>query len=156
MLRNTLLLIAIVLLLAQFVQPSRATPKTDPKADLFVLRPAPADMQELVVGACYDCHSYRTEHPWYAYITPVNFLLQNNIEEGREALNFSRWDLYWDSEHASKCREEIAEGEMPPREYSFMHDHARLTAVERERMIAWFDADPSTAAHRAHAEGDDH
>ena len=34
-----------------------------------------------MVGACYDCHSDRTDHPWYAYITPVNFWLQHHIDE---------------------------------------------------------------------------
>jgi hypothetical protein len=141
--RYIFLSIGVVLLLAQLVQPSRTVPATDPADDLLAVHPAPPEIQKLVVGACYDCHSYRTDHPWYAYITPVNFILQRHIEEGREVLNFSTWSAYAGGEAAAECGEEVAEGEMPPPEYARMHDHARISATEKQQLIAFFDALPA-------------
>jgi hypothetical protein len=150
--------IGSILLLGQLVQPSRTVPAVDPAADLFSRTQAPEDVQQLVIGACYDCHSYNTDYPWYAYVTPVNWILQDHINEGREVLNFSRWDQYAGSEAAAECGEEMAEGEMPPVDYARMHAHAQLSAADRDRLIAWFDG-TGTARHQIdddhHAEHDD-
>lgn len=81
-----------ILLLAQLVQPDRSVPAVDPTTDLLKMTTASSSIRDMVVGACYDRHSYQTEYPWYAYVTPVNFWLQDHIDEGREVLNYSRWD----------------------------------------------------------------
>lgn len=127
-----------VIAIAQLIQPSRKVPAPDPAKDFLQMTNAPPAIAKNVIGACYDCHSDRTDYPWYAYITPVNFWLQDHIDEGREVLNFSRWDQYAGSEAAGENGEEMAEGEMPPRAYEFMHGHAQLTFAERDALIAWF------------------
>ena len=45
--------------------------------------------RDLFMTACGDCHSYETEWPWYSNIAPVSWLVQHDVEEGREKLNFS-------------------------------------------------------------------
>lgn len=136
--RRTLLILAILVLVAQLVQPDREVPEVDTRRDMLVMTNAPDDIRQLVVGACYDCHSYGTDHPWYAYVTPVNFIVQHHVNEGREHLNFSLWDIYSGSDDAGEAAEVLQEGEMPPGYYRLMHAHGRLSDAERESLATWF------------------
>src|SRR5919112_1245512 len=47
--------------------------------------------RELVVQACYDCHSNHTVYPWYANIAPTSWLTQHDIDTARSYLNFTDW-----------------------------------------------------------------
>ena len=137
MLKKILIGLALLFAIAQLVQPDRSTPRPDRSGDMLTITNAPPGIRALFIGACYDCHSYSTEYPWYSYITPVNFWQQHHINEGREVLNFSEWRRYAGTEAANETGESIAEGEMPPGYYSFIHDHGRLTAGQTAELIAW-------------------
>lgn len=155
MIQRILLILLLLFAAAQFFRPDRSVPAHDARTDLFSMTTASPDIQAWVKGACYDCHSYETDDPWYANITPINWWLQDHINEGREALNFSRWDLYRDSKHAAESGEEMAEGEMPPKNYTWMHDHAQLTPAQHDAVMAWFNALPGAAnKHDASNTGD--
>ena len=45
--------------------------------------------RELVVQACYDCHSNHTVYPWYSNIAPTSWLTQHDIDTARSYLNFT-------------------------------------------------------------------
>ncbi len=47
--------------------------------------------RQLAVRACYDCHSNETIWPWYSNVAPVSWLVQRDVEEGRDEVNFSEW-----------------------------------------------------------------
>ncbi|MCC6938182.1 MAG: heme-binding domain-containing protein [Flavobacteriales bacterium] len=157
MIKRILLALLAITLVAQFFQPDRSAPAIDPAKDMLAMTNAPADIQALVVGACYDCHSDRTDYPFWAYVTPINFIIQRHIDEGREELNYSRWDLFAGSEHAAKSGEEVAEGEMPPANYARMHGHAQLSGAQKDQLIAWLNATMGEAGHgeAGHDESDD-
>ncbi|MEO8590396.1 MAG: heme-binding domain-containing protein [Flavobacteriales bacterium] len=140
MIKRILLILLGVFVVAQFFRPDRATPVPDPANDMLVVTNAPTDIQQLVIGACYDCHSYKTQYPWYVNVTPVNFIMQSHIAEGREVLNFSVWNAYASTKAAGECGETIREGEMAPGYYAFMHQHGDLSATEKQRLVAWFAA----------------
>ena len=89
--------------------------------------------RELAARACFDCHSNQTRWPWYSNIAPVSWLVQNDVEEGREKLNFSEFDR--PQEEAEEAGEVIEEGEMPMPIYTFMHSEAVLSEVERQQLI---------------------
>ena len=95
------------------------------------------ETEELARRACYDCHSNETEWPWYSNVAPVSWLLQRDVEEGREHLNFSDWDSghHREEDHdVDEMVKTILEGEMPPPSYLPLHPEARLTAAEKERL----------------------
>lgn len=138
MIKRFLLFFLAAFVVTQFFRPDRAVPAIDPAQDMLAVTAAPADVRDMVVGACYDCHSYVTQYPWYAGVTPVNFIMQDHIEEGREVLNFSLWGKYAGTEAAGECGETIQEDEMPPGYYRFMHAHGKLTPDQRQRLISWF------------------
>lgn len=101
--------------------------------------------RELAARACFDCHSNETVWPWYASIAPVSWLVQRDVNEGREEMNFSDWTGGHDhaahaADHLDDIEEVLREGEMPPRIYLLMHPEARLTAQEREDLIRGLQA----------------
>ena len=90
--------------------------------------------EALARRACFDCHSHETRWPWYASIAPLSWRIQTHVEGGRKALNFSRAEV--PQERAAASAGTVRRGTMPPPDYVFMHPAARLTAREREALIA--------------------
>lgn len=139
--RKTLLAILILLTGIQFFQQSKSNPVSDPALDLIHLSRPDEEITALLKNACYDCHSHQTHYPWYAYVAPVSWLVSQDIEEGREHLNFSLWGNYSEEKADHKleeCYEEVLEGEMPMDIYTYTHPEARLTDEEKEKLVAWF------------------
>lgn len=92
----------------------------------------------LTVRACYDCHSNETVWRWYSNLAPVSWLVQRDVDEGREVLNFSEWDRR--QEEARESAESVREGEMPPWFYAAIRPEARLTAAEKEALVRGLEA----------------
>jgi hypothetical protein len=90
----------------------------------------------LAKRACFDCHSNETKWPWYASVAPMSWMVQDHVDEGRAVLNFSEWNRPY--EEAEECAEVVAEGEMPMPAYLWLHPEARLTAAEKETLMAGF------------------
>jgi mono/diheme cytochrome c family protein len=88
--------------------------------------------RQLAKRACFDCHSNETEWPAYASIAPVSWLVQHDVTEGRDVLNFSEW--HRPQEGAKDMSEEVLQREMPPAMYRFVHAHARLSATDIEHL----------------------
>ena len=86
----------------------------------------------LAVDACFDCHSNETSWPWYSNIAPMSWLVQRDVDNGREALNFSEWDQEQEGEDAAEA---VQEGSMPPDYYGWLHPKARLSSEERQALI---------------------
>lgn len=132
-LRYAVVVLGVLFLVAQFVQPEKTNPSTDPSSTFeAVAKPSP-QVASLVQRACYDCHSNSTVWPWYSRIAPVSWLVAADVHEGRRKLNFSQWNLL--SAEMSRARlqeacEEVREGKMPPWNYRWMHSKARLTGEE--------------------------
>jgi mono/diheme cytochrome c family protein len=88
----------------------------------------------LAERACFDCHSNETVWPWYSNVAPISWLVQHDVEEGREKLNFSTW-AQGGGEEADEMTEVIAEGEMPMPIFLLTHAEARLTAAEKQALM---------------------
>jgi hypothetical protein len=99
--------------------------------------------RELMVRACFDCHSNQVNYPWYSYVAPVSWLVAHDIEEARLKVNFSEWDL--PQREALASIEQIEEKQMPLWIYLPLHPEARLTDAERQELVrgleATFEAD---------------
>ena len=83
--------------------------------------------------ACGDCHSNETVWPWYSSIAPISWLVQHDVDEGREYLNISEWGTR--EFEAEEAAEVFKEGEMPPIQYYPTHPEARLSAAERSTFM---------------------
>lgn len=122
--------LAVVFLAIQFVPYGRAHGNPP-----VVREPAwdSPGTRELVVRACFDCHSNQVRWPWYSHVAPVSWLVQRDVDEAREELNFS--EFHREQKEAEEAAEEVAEGEMPLRAYRLAHPEARLDEAERRRLI---------------------
>ena len=92
----------------------------------------------LTADACFDCHSNQTHWPWYSNLAPVSWLVQSDVDNGRNRLNLSEWDR--EQEHADHAAEQVREKEMPPAWYGWLHPKARLSSAEREALIQGLQA----------------
>jgi hypothetical protein len=95
--------------------------------------------RELAMRACQDCHSNETIWPWYSNIAPVSWLVQRDVEEGRQKLNFSEWDRPQGRE-VDEAAETVQRGEMPPWYFLLPHPEARLTQAEEQLLIQGLEA----------------
>lgn len=89
--------------------------------------------RELARRACFDCHSNETHWPWYSNIAPLSWLIQRDVDEGRDELNWSEWGP---DEEGDESAETVIEGSMPPGTYPLLHPEARLTDQEIDALVA--------------------
>jgi len=97
-----------------------------------------ATSERIARESCYSCHSNETEWPAYSYVAPMSWLVRNDVERGRDELNFSTWDR--DDGEADDAAEAIADGAMPPGRYTAIHRGASLTDDEAEHLVAALEA----------------
>jgi hypothetical protein len=124
----------------QFIQIDRSVPTYDKNKDFIAVMNPPTEVGNLIKTACYDCHSYETEYPWYSYIAPVSWWIGDHIAEGRKHLNFSVWGTYPEGKANHKleeCIEEISEGEMPLSSYTIVHASSELNKEQIEALTKW-------------------
>jgi cytochrome c551/c552 len=106
---------------------------------------APEEVKSILRRACYDCHSNETVWPWYSRVAPVSWLLQSDVTEGREELNFSEWEALPPARRSKlqrKCGEEVQGGDMPPWFYTPMHPRAALSGADEQILEAWAESAP--------------
>jgi len=141
LLSNTLLGLALLLIVLQFFGPDTTVPEYDLSKDFLTVQVPPHEISGIIQSACYDCHSYQTNYPWYSNIVPVSWWLQDHIDEGRDEFNMSLWTDY-PAERADHKLEEaielIEDEEMPLPSYTWIHSSARLSDQERSELSAWF------------------
>ena len=108
------------------------------------------ETRALAVRACFDCHSNETVWPWYSQVAPVSWLIQRDVDDGRRKLNYSEWDR--GQREARESAKSVTKGEMPPWFYALPATRARLTAAERQALVAGltatFGSEPMRRAQR--------
>ena len=100
----------------------------------------PKEVQKILKGSCFDCHSNITKYPWYSDITPVNYWMNDHVKVGKKKLNFSMWDTYSLKRKAHKMdelHEEVAKKKMPLDSYTWTHFDAKLSQEQIDEMVAW-------------------
>lgn len=140
--------IFIVLILAligiQFIPVERTNPPINGEID------APQGVMKILERSCYDCHSNRTDWPWYSYIAPVSFLVSSDTEKGRKHVNFTEWNKYSTRDRKQiidEIVEEVEEGNMPLPIYTYVHPSAKLNNVDIKRLKDWAQSFGSLRFH---------
>lgn len=97
--------------------------------------------RELMVRACFGCHSNEVEYPSYASVAPISWVVQSHIDEGRSKVNYQEWNS---GQRADDTIEVIQNGSMPPSFYTTFgrHPEAKLTKAEVAELIAGLQATP--------------
>jgi hypothetical protein len=108
--------------------------------------------------ACNDCHSNRTEWPWYSNVAPVSWLVAHDVNDGREELNLSEWGASKEKEPGKllgKICSEMTEGKMPMASYTLIHPQAKLTREEVQNVCRWTNSIASNVSSPAKDDDDD-
>jgi hypothetical protein len=133
----------------QFTGPAHSNPAVRPGHDLLSIHPPPAHIAALLKEACYDCHSYETRWPWYSYVAPISWSLVGHVNDARELLNFSDWPQDNPERVRKKWRraaEAVDSGEMPLRQYTWLHKKARLDPSQRHQLAQWAEEESKRLA----------
>jgi hypothetical protein len=104
----------------------------------------PSRVMDTLNRACMDCHSYETRWPWSSRVAPVSWWLINNVNDGRDTMNFSEWTQYKPSFAMATLRSMamvVRRGSMPLNSYKNFHTQARLSDEERKAFSDWASAE---------------
>ncbi|MEA5403836.1 heme-binding domain-containing protein [Arcicella sp. DC2W] len=147
--KNKILLgIVIVLGLIQFIRPERNL-SDDQTYSISTKYAVTDEVNGILRVACNDCHSNKTEYPWYANIQPVASWLAHHVEEGKDELNFSTFTklpIAVQNHKLKETIEQVEEGEMPLPSYTYLglHKEANLTEDQKKVLIDWAKAQMDT------------
>jgi mono/diheme cytochrome c family protein len=109
--------------------------------------------RDLAARACYDCHSNQTVWPWYARFAPVSWLIQRDVDTGRQRLNFSEWDRPQRGTRPHSIDRRIQHGSMPPWYYVLMHARAKMSEAEKQALMLGLDTTVTQSPPEAAATG---
>ncbi len=141
MLKKILIGLGIVLIIIQFIRPDK-NESNDLTYDISTKYKIPEDVNHLLQVSCNDCHSNKTEYPWYANVQPVAWWLNDHVLDGKRHLNFSEFTkmpIAIQNHKLEETIEMVEEKEMPLKDYTYfgLHTEANLTTEDREKIIEW-------------------
>tara|TARA_R110002051_G_scaffold118943_2_gene192569 strand:- start:1634 stop:2131 length:498 start_codon:yes stop_codon:yes gene_type:complete len=144
MLKKILMGLGIVLIIIQFIRPDK-NESNDLTYDISTKYKVPDDVNHLLQVSCNDCHSNKTEYPWYANVQPVAWWLNDHVLDGKRHLNFSEFTkmpIAIQNHKLEETIEMVEEKEMPLKDYTYfgLHSEANLTTEDREKIIEWAKA----------------
>ena len=135
-----LLILVLALVIIQFIKPDTNNPAEDKTKFIASNMQIPDNIFKQLEKSCFDCHSYRTEWPWYSKISPVVYLINSDVKKGREQLNFSVWGDYDKPRMMDKLDgtlTAVKDGEMPLSIYLPMHPEAKLSESDKKMLTDW-------------------
>lgn len=138
--KKILLFLLFVFVAIQFIRPAKNEGSADGPDDISHSVTVPDSVKKILVTACYDCHSNKTNYPWYSYIQPVAWWLNGHIKDGKRHLNFSEFSKYEMKRKLKKLDETaelVKDGEMPLESYLIIHDEAKLSDAEKVLIVKW-------------------
>jgi hypothetical protein len=128
----------------QFVRPTRTNPPVDESQTLSARTQMTPEVTAILDRSCRDCHSNKTDWPWYSNVAPVSWWLTDHVDTGRKELNFSEWGRLAHDRQDKKLREicdEVSDGMMPLSSYLPMHPQARLSEQDKKTLCDWAEAE---------------
>jgi hypothetical protein len=157
-LKLSLITLVALVVAAQVVRPTRTNPPVDPQKEITAHMQVDPAVMSTLSRACNDCHSNRTEWPWYSNVAPVSWLVAHDVNDGREELNFSEWGASKEKEPGKllgKICSEMTEGKMPMTTYTLIHPQAKLTREEVQNVCRWTNSIASNVSSPAKDDDDD-
>jgi hypothetical protein len=139
-LKAAAVLVLLLLAGAQFVRPERDNPPAAVGQSLEESAHVTPEVAGVLNRSCMDCHSNRTDWPWYSNVAPASWFVIDHVRHGRRHLNFSRWGQY-NRRHRIELLHGICAttkgGSMPLSSYTLIHRSARLAPRDRQTLCAW-------------------
>ena len=144
MLKKILIGLGVLLLVIQFF-PTEKNESNDLTHDIATKYKVSDDVNHLLQVSCNDCHSNKTQYPWYANVQPVAWWLNDHVVDGKKHLNFSEFTklpLFVQNHKFEEVIEMVEDKEMPLDDYTYLglHSEANLTDKQRTKITDWAKA----------------
>lgn len=125
---------------AAFVHPFGTVKSQSPAKPSLTDSTTDAEAARIIQRSCQNCHSERTEWPWYSYVPPMSWLVEQDVHDARSHMNFSRWSEYSSDDKQqflSKMSILVKRRAMPLPRYLKLHPEARLTNEQVAYLSQW-------------------
>ncbi|MEZ4741063.1 MAG: heme-binding domain-containing protein [Bdellovibrionota bacterium] len=101
-------------------------------------------IKQIFQEKCYNCHSNQTKYPWYYPIPGIRQLIDHDIKDALEHLDFTN-DFPFaghgtPKEDLEELIEVVDEDSMPPWQYLIMHRDHKLSSDEKNDIILWAES----------------
>ncbi len=123
----------------------RSNPAESPSDAIEAHTRMPANVAAVFRGACQDCHSSRTNWPWYSAVAPFHWLMAADVYAARSHMNFSAWGRYTRDEQTERltgiCEMAVSD-RMPLWYYKPAHyPSAWLSQGDKKAVCDWAKAE---------------
>ena len=150
MLYSSTLAVIGAMCLMNLARVDRTNPAADPAQAIEAHTRMPANVAAVFRRACQDCHSERTEWPWYSAVAPFHWLMAADVYAARNHMNLSAWGRYTPEEQMERligiC-EKVADDKMPLWYYKPAHyPSAWLSDSEKKAVCDWTKAEVQRSA----------
>jgi Haem-binding domain len=130
----------LLVLASVFVHPFGAVKARTSNAPLLSRASVDPSVVRIVERSCQSCHSERTDWPWYSYVAPMSWLIENDVRNGRSHMNLSHWDEYTldkQQEILTELSAAVRSRQMPLPRYLQLHPSAKLSDAEIDQIYQW-------------------
>ena len=134
---------------------SPVNPPVTPNMSMEVALRPPPGVSKMLRRACYDCHSNETRWPWYIRVPGLGNMLERDVRNARSAFNFSEWAAgpyrkprVGATMLLGMCAA-IREGQMPRKNYQYLHPDAKPSPAEIEEFCGWGRSEAKRAMEAA-------
>jgi hypothetical protein len=139
-----LIVLVCLFILIQLKRPARTNPAVDLSQTIEARTQMSPHVAAIVDRACRDCHSNKTEWPWYTNVAPVSWWITDHVNTGRKNMNISEWGKLASDRQDKKLRQicdEVEDGAMPLSSYLPMHPKAKLSEQDKKTLCDWTSAE---------------
>jgi hypothetical protein len=139
-----IIVVALGFVVIQFFGPAKSNPPIDPSQTIDAQLRVTPQVSAIFARSCNDCHSNKTRWPWYSNVAPVSWLVIDDVNQGRAAMNLSEWgrnDKDWQSKKLRQMCEEVQDGAMPLNSYTPMHPGSKLSPEDGKTLCDWTNAE---------------
>ena len=139
-----LISLACLFILIQLRRPARSNPAVDQSQTIEARTQMTPEVAAIFNRSCADCHSHKTEWPWYTNVAPVSWFIANHVDQGRKRVNLSEWGRLDRDRQDKKLRQicdEVEDGAMPLSSYLPMHPRAKLSEQDKQTLCDWTAAE---------------
>jgi hypothetical protein len=130
----------LVFFLAAIVHPFGRMKSASTSDPLLMGAQIDPQVRRIVERSCQNCHSEKTEWPWYSHVPPISWLIENDVRQGRSHMNLSRWETYGIEQRRNILGELsplVRNRRMPLPKYVVLHPGAKLSDSEIEQLTRW-------------------
>lgn len=124
----------------QFIRPQYSNPPVNEQEALEATTQVPENVRQIFARSCNDCHTNKTDYPWYSNVAPLSWQIVEHVDHGRSHLNFSVWNTYELRKKRKKLDEvceQVTDSEMPIGQYLWLHGNAVLTRDDVKAICDW-------------------